>query len=256
MIVARRTLQSYSETELQLLTSIGQQLALAIQHARLYEQTRQAAETKATLLREVNHRVKNNLTAILGLLYAARHRTQAENRATYQSIMNDLIGRVRSLDALHSMLSDSQWAPLRLSDLAAQVIRASLQTLPHDKRVSVNVSPSLICVTPDAAHNLALVINELATNTVKHAWQGRNDVQITFQTTLKDSAVRTVHCEFRDDGPGYPERVLRLEHHNTGLNMIQSIVSSNLNGGLSLRNDHGAVTVIQFQAGVEYDSEP
>jgi PAS domain S-box-containing protein len=257
MIVARRVPQSYSEAELQLLTAIGQQLALAIENARLYEQTRQAAETKAVLLREVNHRVKNNLTAILGLLYTARNRTKTKDPATCQSAMNDLIDRVRGLDAVHSMLSSSEWSPLPLSNLATRVIRASLQTLSRGKRVSVNVSPSPIYVTPNAAHHLALVINELAINTVKHALRERNRVQITFRIALDDgAATRAVRCEFRDDGPGYPEDVLRLERHNTGFDVIQSLVRDSLEGELSLRNDHGAVTTFQFQVGVMYDSKP
>ena len=167
--------------------------------------------------------------------------------------MDDLIGRVRGLSIVHSMLSASKWAPLPLSDLATKVIYASLKALPRGKRVSVDVTPSPVRVTSDQAHNLALVINELATNTVKYALRECDSAQITFQISLDDDpiqAVPMVRCEFRDDGPGYPEDALRLERHNVGFDLIQNIVRGSLHGELSLYNDRGAVVVIRFKAQV------
>jgi len=100
-------------------------------------------------------------------------------------------------------------------------------------------------VTPDQAHNLALVINELATNTIKHALQERDTAHITVRIALEDDD--TVQFEFRDDGPGYPEDVLRLERYSVGFELIQNMVRQGLQGELSLRTDHGAVAVIRFQ---------
>jgi len=147
------------------------------------------------------------------------------------------------------MLSASQWAPLQLSALADRVIRAALQMIPRDVSVSIDVPASPVRVTPDQAHNLALVINELATNTIKHVIKAGeyNAVRITCQVTLDGD---TVCCEFRDDGPGYPGRILRMERHNVGFDLIQNIVCRSLRGELSLCNDRGAVTVIRFKAKV------
>jgi two-component sensor histidine kinase len=131
-----------------------------------------------------------------------------------------------------------------LNDLAAQVIRATLHALPNEKHVSVDVHPSPIRVTPDQAHNLALVINELTTNTLKHALAERDKARITFQIVSDDDAVR---CEFRDDGPGYPQDVLRMERYNLGLELLQTIVRDGLEGELTLRNEQGAVALITFK---------
>jgi PAS domain S-box-containing protein len=230
--------------------------AIAIENARLYEQARQDAKTRSILLQEVNHRVKNNLTGIIGLLYSARSHARVEDRTTYQSTMNDLIGRVRGLATVHSMLSASEWTPLRLSDLAAQVINGPLQALPRGKRMSVDVSPSPVRVTPEEAHNLALVVHELTTNAVKYALGERDTAHITFQIVSDDdAAARTVRCEFRDDGPGYPEDVLRLERYRVGFDLIQNIVRGNLRGRLSLYNDHGSVATIQFKARLGTEEE-
>jgi len=234
----------FSPTDLTLLEPLAASAAIAIENAQLYEQARQDAETRAVLLREINHRVKNNLTAIIGLLYAERRHAGVENRRTYQAIMKDLVNRVQGLATVHSLLSASEWAPLRLGELAAQIIHSSLKALPRDKRVSVEVTLSPVRVTPRQAHDLALVINELATNTVKHALQERDTGRITVRIALEDD---TVLFEFRDDGPGYPEEVLQLERYIVGFNLIRTLVRDGLRGKLTLHNDHGAVSIIRFE---------
>ena len=248
-------LDAFDETDLTAMETLADQIAAAIENARLYQQVRQDAETKATLLDEVNHRVKNNLSAIIGLLYAERRLARAsprgvEEQAVYQSIMRDLTSRVQGLATVHSLLSASEWAPLSLSELTTQIIHASLQTLPYDKCISVGVTPSPVRVTSDQAHNLALVINELTTNAVKYGLHERSAARIAVRIGLDDddAAARTVLFEYRNDGPGYPEEVLRLERHGVGFDLIQNIVRKSLRGELSLHNDHGAVTVIRFKA--------
>jgi len=239
----------FHPADLELLEPLAMVAATAIENAWLYEQAQQDAKTKSLLLREVNHRVKNNLSAIVGLLYAERRYARMEDQAVYQPIMRALANRVQGLATVHSLLSISEWTPLLLSELTTQVIHSSLQTLPRGKRASVDVTPSPVRVTPDQAHNLALVINELATNTIRHTLRERDAAHISVRIGLDDETTApTVLFEFRDDGPGYPEEVLQLERHNVGFDLIRNIVRKSLRGELSLHNDQGAVAVIRFKA--------
>ena len=212
---------------------------------RLYEQAQRDAETKATLLREVNHRVKNNLTAIIGLLHIEQEYARMADQAAYEAILQSLTVRIGGLATVHSLLTASEWAPLPLSDLAGQVIKSAMQIRPRDKQVFIDVPPSPLRVTPDQAHNLALVINELATNTIKHALPGRTEARISVRIALEDDVVL---FEYRDNGPGYPEDVLRLERHAAGFDLIKNLTRQSLRGELSLHNDDGAVAVIRFPA--------
>ncbi len=241
----------FDPTDLTLVESLAATASIAIENARLYEQARRDAETRSVLLREVNHRVKNNLAAIIGLLYTERRHARMKEQSAYQSILEDLTNRVQGLATVHRLLSASEWKPLLLSELTTRVIHSSLQMLPGDKHISVDVTPSPVRVTSDQAHNLALVINELATNTAKHALRESDTVHVAVRIALDNGTVR---FEFRDDGPGHPEEVLRLERHNVGFDLIQNIVCRTLHGQLSLHNDHGAVTIIQFETDLEEDS--
>ncbi len=241
------SVNAYSQTDAELLSLFATQAAIAIRNARLYEQTRRDAVIKAELLKEVNHRVSNNLAAIIGLLYAeSRFASSKKEHAAIEDTLERLSQRVNGMAEIHSMLSQSEWSPVRLSDLANRVVCAALNVLPPNQQALVQVSPFPVEVSPRQAGNLAMVINELATNTIKYALSNREKGHITVHIATEDNDV--IICRYQDDGPGYPEEVLRLEHHNVGLYLIQRIVTMTLQGELTLTNDNGAVATIRFKA--------
>jgi len=251
----KKEAEFYTQEHARLAEAFAAQAAIAIENARLYEQARQDAETKTTLLHEINHRVKNNLSAIIGLLYAEqryimRKHIQQDDPATLQDVMQNLINRIRGMARVHAMLSDVAWAPLPLDNLSQQIIHAALQMLPPDKRISVDVhSASPVQVSPKQANELALIINELTVNTIKHALIERNAGHIKVRITRdgKDACDDTIYFEFQDDGPGYPEDVLHLKSHNAGLYLLKTLVKRGLRGELELSNECGATTGIRFK---------
>lgn len=237
---------AFSEEDEQLLLGLGRYAAIAVQNAHLYEQTRRDAETKTTLLREVNHRVKNNLTSIIGLIDTERRYARAESRTIVQEVTERLIQRINGLALVHEMLSYTEWAPLPLSDLAAQLIPSITNALPPDRQVVVNISPSPAKVSPRQAGNLALIINELVTNTVKHAVPEHETTHIDVRISLDEDG--TIVLEYRDDGPGYGEEVIDQERGGLGIYLIRTLVSHALRGSLLFAHDDGPVTTIRFEA--------
>lgn len=218
---------------------------LALENAVLLEQARHDAETKARLLQEINHRVKNNLSIILGLIYAEQRQRPAGESVDYQALMAGLAIRIRSLSTVHNMLSRSEWMPLRLDELSQEVIFLVLQTLPAGKNVQVEVTSSPVRIAPRQAASLALVINEMMTNVVKHALHVTPTIRVKVSIHLMNGEVMV---EFRDNGPGYPEQVLVLNQGNSGLYLINNIVRHDLNGQVAFHNEQGAVTTIRFMA--------
>ncbi|MBI1877078.1 MAG: GAF domain-containing protein [Chloroflexi bacterium] len=233
----------FTETEVLLVESLAATAAIAIENARLYEQTRRDAETRAVLLQEVNHRTKNNLAAIIGLLHLEQRHMSNEARTVYQTMMQDLISRIHGLATAHRLLSTADWSPILLSELATKVIHSALQALPLDKNVLVEVSPASIKVAPKLTNTLALVINELTTNTVKYAWPACEIGHIVVH--IKNDGDE-VSFEFRDDGTGFPADVLSLERYGVGWELIQTLVRQGLQGTVTLYNDHGAVITIRY----------
>ncbi len=218
---------------------------LAAQRAELLKQAQAEADAKTLLLREVNHRVKNNLTAIIGLLHIERSRAKAADKVDCQAILADLAGRIESLAAVHTMLSAQEWQALPLDGLIRQIIDTVFRIMPAGQRVSVEVSPAPILVAPNVATNLAILINELTTNVIKHALTPAYPAAIKVTIRLVEAEVT---LEFRDNGPGFPEDMPATGGDKVGLSLIKRIVSHTLEGQVRCHNDRGAVVTIQFDA--------
>lgn len=249
LIVGTTSPNEFSPFALDLVEEVATSLALAIRHARLDEQARQDAQTKTMLLQEVNHRVKNNLASIIGLLHLEHRRVSSEEiSASYQKTMANLINRVQGLATVHRLLSAAEWSPVPLSDLAYQVIESTAQALAYDRHVFIDVSPSPVQVIPRQANSLALVINELATNTLKHGLVGQQATRVSVSIAVEEQ--NAVWFEFRDNGPGYPQAILDLAtvkaSISVGLDLVQTIVRRELRGILTFANNRGAIINIRF----------
>ena len=225
-------------------TEIATSLAVAIRNARLREQIRRDGETKAMLVHEINHRVKNNLSAIIGLLFSVKRNVQLKSELNPASIIDDLIGRIQGLAATHRLLSATEWSPVPLGQLVEQIIQACVHALSPNKRVAVTVSPCAVQVPPRLANSLALIVSELTTNTIKYAIKERAMARIQASITYANGMVV---FEYSDDGPGFPEDVLRMQRHNVGLHLIQAIARNDLQAALTLHNEGGAMTRLRFK---------
>ena len=92
---------------------------------------------------------------------------------------------------------------------------------------------------------MALVINELSTNTVKHALDDKELVHIDVTIEAHEGLITLI---YRDDGPGYPDEVLRFNQQSLGLYLIQTLVRSGMRGKFELLNENGAVAIVEFNA--------
>jgi PAS domain S-box-containing protein len=234
-----------TKADLRLLAALGEQIGLALGRARLYTQVREDAATRAILLHEVNHRVKNNLSAIIGLLQIQQEHMPAEVQAGHSQLFDDLTGRIRSLAAVHDLLSAASWAPLLIHDLASRIVQATVAIAPPQPDIVVDIPPSPVQVTAKLAGPLALIINELATNSLKYALPQTPALRLGLEIRQKASHIE---LEYRDNGPGFPPAVLRGEQHNVGLHLIELLGRHDLRGKIDLMNDGGAVVRLSFRA--------
>jgi two-component sensor histidine kinase len=141
-----------------------------------------------------------------------------------------------------------------LDQLAYQIINNALQMVPSASAITVEMlsfaedglaSAAPVMVNFKQAYDLAIVFNELATNTAKHGLCDREVGKIQVDVTQEGPWIEV--C-FRNDGPDYPDEVLDLAECNIGLHLVETIVSHDMHGELHLENDNGAVTRIRFKA--------
>jgi two-component sensor histidine kinase len=225
---------------------IGRALSMILNMNRLeemYRQAREDAEARSELLKEVNHRVKNNLAAIIGMLYAEERFLDPSQTLAWAPVRQDLIRRIEGLAVVHNMLSAVRWAPVPFSDLAESLINAVMKVLPPGRSCSVLVPRSPLMLRSDEAHHFGMLINELAANTLKHAVPFREQVCIIMEVQIQGDEVRLT---YRDDGPGFPLDVLALERHSLGFELVRNIVRSFPGGEIAFWNTDGAVVDIMF----------
>lgn len=204
------------------------------------------------LLKEVNHRVKNNLAAITGMLYIEqRYAEESSNRRNLTDTIKALTNRVKGLQTVHQLLSDSKWSPLAVGELTRQIIDSALQGLPHERKIVTDISsPVPVEVTAKDAHNLAIIINELTTNVIKYAAPTQETTRIMVRIAMKPDG-RNILFEFRDNGPGFPAAILRAKDGQVGMYLIENTVRHSLRGEIQIHNDNGAVVSIEFAKEME-----
>jgi two-component sensor histidine kinase len=226
------------------------QAAIAVKNAGLLAQVRQDADIHATLLNDVNHRVKNNLLRLIEIVRLQRKHAHSSEPGLAAALA-DFEDRLRGMAIVHTMLSTARWNPLPLNELVTQIILAALSGSPARDRIRVSFATPTepIQVVPEQATAVALILNELATNSVKYAFRDRDGgaLEVRLDTEFGRGTRPLVRLSYRDDGPGWPEAVLRGEAGAVGLHLIRSSVRSPLRGNLALRNEHGAVAELAFQ---------
>jgi len=219
---------------------------------RLYEKRlKEIAASKEVLLKEVNHRVKNNLASIISMLHKEEEKAENLNPGEYKDSLNDLISRINGLATVHTLLSASEWKPLRLKNLIEELFLVYQHTIVQGKNIILGLNETDILISSNHAHNITLVINELLTNSSRHAFAGRNYGRIDIEISEKSNKII---LEYKDDGPGFPDSILNgYEGINIGFELILGIVQHSLNGSVRIKNDGGALTVLEIEK--DYDFE-
>jgi PAS domain S-box-containing protein len=205
------------------------------------------ADVQGELLREVNHRVKNNLAAIVSILHIEQDKALKIRECDYYNLLSDLVFRIQSLATVHTMLSASNWDPISLYDLCKNVIENNIKGNRNLRDISLVVDVDECLIQSEQAHHLALVLSELAINTIKHSISQKEALELRVSNKV-DKEKKCYILTYRDNGPGFSKDVIKEESgsFNTGLELVFGLVRQSLDSEIYLRNDNGAVAELHL----------
>lgn len=231
------------EDELGLLQAFSDAATVAIENATLYEETRRGLEVASALLQEMHHRVRNNLQTVAALLsIQLRH----NETASWAHHLREAISRVQAIAAVHDLLSDES----RLGGTTVDVIarhaadEAFGSLTPPGLTVTFDIPKSEVRVPSKQATILALLINELVANAVKHGFAGRK--RGTIRITAAEEQGNAV-IEIANDGEAIPEDFDPTGSHGLGMRIIHRLVTADLNGEFQIGpGDVGSIAILRF----------
>jgi len=233
----------YGEEEKDILQFVSDQVAMAVYRKRTEAQIKASLKEKDVLLKEVHHRVKNNMQVISSLLnLQSRH---IQDPAVLE-MFKESQRRIRSMALIHERLYQS-------SDLSriefSQYLRNLATHLFHSyqvdsSRIQLRIEAEEVHLNINTAIPCGLIVNELISNALKHAFpKGRSgSLGLDLHKVAGDGYVLRV----KDDGVGFPETLDFRKTETLGMQIVSTLVSQ-IDGSIDLAREKGTEFTIHFE---------
>lgn len=204
----------------------------------------QELRVKEATIREVHHRVKNNLQTIASLLRIQARRSSSDEAAR---ALAEAVDRVSSMAVVHEMLAESADESVDLGAAVRTVVDMVRRGLAGaDGAVTVLVEGDTGLVPAQVATSLALVAAELVHNAIEHGIGEGGSGSVTVRMRRRSAEVS---LEVRDDGRGLPHGFSAESDANLGLAIVRTVVEDDLRGTLAFGGTHGTSVMVRVPAG-------
>ncbi len=208
------------------------------------KQLKASLREKEVMLREIHHRVKNNLQVISSLLNMSCMQT---NNQEAIALLADAQTRVLAMALIHSQLYQTERFDkmdmgilirslfAHLANIYATRSRFVTPVVLEDTGVFLPITQAIPC---------SLVLNEVISNILKHAF--KEGQRGTVEISVQDSANGRIHIRIKDDGVGIPEDIEIHETHSIGLSLIRTLVQDQLEGTVQINRSNGTEFIMEF----------
>jgi PAS domain S-box-containing protein len=255
-LLRSRQMPFWSEEQADLMQTIADQVAIAIQQAQAFERAqieiveRQQAEAdlrsalaqKEVLLKEIHHRVKNNLQIVSGLLHL---QAQSLQDSPALQALRESQNRVESMSLIHQKLYISSNleqidAADYIQSLATNLL-TTYQVSPQAIVIQVDVEPVILSL--DQGMPCGLILNELISNALKYAFPSHQPGEIRIQLHQLGHELELI---IQDNGIGLPNHLDLTNTQSLGLSLVQALSTEQLEGRLTVDRRQGTTFKIKF----------
>ncbi|MBW2682189.1 MAG: PAS domain S-box protein [Deltaproteobacteria bacterium] len=212
---------------------------LKVQDQRLQK----SLDEKEVLLKEIYHRTKNNMLVIISLLDLQVQDIEDEQVRT---LFHETENRIRAMALVHEKMYQSQnLSEIDMGSYLQEIAESLLANMVVDNRIKLLSNFESVPINIDYAVPLGLVINEIVTNAVKHAFPGKRTGSICL--SIKKSQDDEIVLVVGDDGVGLPEDIDVQNSTSFGMRIIiTSLVKMQLKGTLTVNRENGTRYLIRF----------
>jgi PAS domain S-box-containing protein len=210
---------------------------------RAEDQIKASLKEKEVMLREIHHRVKNNLQVISSILNMQARAIKDEDM---RAILLESKTRINSMALIHSQLCESEnLSEIIMKRFVDKLLLRLLHSYPvPDTKITPIVHGDECPLPISIAVPVGLVVNELLTNAFKHAFVNRKEGKI--EVSLSASEKSVVSLTVSDDGVGFPEGFDVNTSKTLGLRMVRLLVEDQLDGQLTVIRNMGTSVKVEF----------
>ncbi|MCF7920354.1 MAG: tetratricopeptide repeat protein [Candidatus Cloacimonetes bacterium] len=225
------------------LTKLNESLLREITERRQYQEKLELSlEEKDVMMKEIHHRVKNNMQVISSLLRMQANYIEDPNVV---EAFNDSFHRVKSMSLIHEKLYRSDdLAHINFQDYVESLTRLLYHTFTPSARLEFIIDMKDIFLDINNAIPCGLIINELITNSLKYAFRDRTEGKIAISMT------RDLFSGFRlivkDDGIGLPDDFDINKTKSLGMRLVYLLSEDQLEGKVTIKNEQGTGFEIEF----------
>ena len=195
---------------------------------------------KELLLKEVNHRVKNNIQMVSSLL--SLQSSRAKSKET-KIALKEGVSRINALGFAHQELYKNEDFTYIQIDEYMELISSSLC---RKTKISININiDSGFKMHVEKAQALGFIVNELITNSIKYAWSEVNESSEIEISAIEENGEAVFL--YRDNGIGYTENYSNKKSNSLGSSLIHSFIERQLKGSYRYYSENGAVVEIKFK---------
>jgi len=196
---------------------------------------------KDILLKEVHHRIKNNMNIVSSLLSLQARNFDDDNvKIAFQNSSS----RVQSMMVLYDKLYKSNnFQNMSLKNYLLPLIHEISSLYSYSDKIKIHQEIMEVDLPIKILTNIGIIINELLSNSLKHAFIQYKSGNIFITTRSIDE--KTIEMRIRDDGIGYPEDLIKNKNDNFGMQLIKILVQQ-LHGKIDFNNDNGANSIFSF----------
>lgn len=194
-----------------------------------------ALATKNIQLKEIHHRIKNNLQLIVSLL-----NIEASNNNSVEDFLFKVQTRIHSIALIHQNLYETEFtSAVHLQNYVESIVQNLSQIYNNDVEIEINTNNTILDV--ETAIPIGLIITELVCNSFKHAFIKNYKGKIKID--IKNNKLKKYELTLQDNGIGFPE--IPTPKRAIGLDLV-SIMVLQINGEINRKNNQGAFYNISF----------